>query len=346
MAGNTTPGFLLRDSRLASKIFGLGQGSLTTVPKPKFLFFVKFYQKSAFSALSGTVQTPSGISITNTCNITTSLEEMGFVAKMVDKPKVRFQTEVLNQYNKKRLIQTKHEFQPITMKFHDTVDNRIFQMFQAYYKFYYGDAWNTSVMNWQNDVVAPNFVYGSGLGANTPWGYNPPTDSLITSTNSYFFDRIEIYQIFNGMYDLFTLVNPKIESFDPDEMNYEDGKGISEITMTIQYEGMILNVTNQSITPKLDAFGLNLSDELDVPASFVPAPNITPVSTTASSSTLTQPATTTTAPISTTTGTTVSTSNFAGQFDGTNNTGTVATAYNNNVNNPNIRNVDALTATS
>jgi hypothetical protein len=286
---------------------------------------------------------------------------MGFVAKMVDKPKVRFQTEVLNQYNKKRLIQTKHEFQPITMKFHDTVDNRIFQMFQAYYKFYYGDAYCTQTTSWQNDVVSQQwqgtgaFNIGAGvanallgLSGNGQWGYNPPDNSFtsISTPNSYFYDRIEIYQLFNGLYDMFTLVNPKIVSFDPDDMNVEDGRGTSEITITFQYEGMILNVTNQPISSQLSEMGLDLSDQYDVAASYTAAPSSNNLTSSTSVTTgLTTPSPTQPIVAADTTATPVSTGNFEGNFTGGSNTGTVATAYNNNTNNPNNRNVSALTDT-
>jgi hypothetical protein len=214
-------------------------------------------------------------------------------------------------------------------------------MFQAYYKFYYGDAWDTQVTSWQNDIVAPNFVYGTGLGSNTPWGYNPPVDGLI-HTNSYFFDRIEIYQIFNGQYNMFTLVNPKIESFDPDEMNYDAGNGTCEIAITFHYEGMIMNVTNQKISAgDFTEMGLDLSDQLDVTMSVVPTPAPEYTSSSNHSTTLTTPtpAAVTAAPNSSTP--VISTSSFGGQFNGSSNTGT-ATANAINTNNPNSRSTAAL----
>jgi hypothetical protein len=53
---------------------------------------------------------------------------------------VSFRQETLNQYNRKRIVQTGHEFEPLQVKFHDTVNPALRQMFVEYYQFYYGDS--------------------------------------------------------------------------------------------------------------------------------------------------------------------------------------------------------------
>ena len=265
--GDNGEPLVLRDSRLASSIFGLRDPAFTQVPKSKFLFYVMFYKKAASNPVSSMVQDAFGgigTVINSIINPGQYLQNLGFVAKSIDRPKIKIATEVLNQYNKKRLIHTKHEFAPINMKFHDTVDNKIFNMFQDYYRYYFGEAWNMSSLSWANDVISKNLLptmTGNSFGYSPP--HTAPNGGAAQST--YFFDRIEIYQLFGGTYDLLTLVNPKIESFDPDDLNYEDGRGINEISMSIAYEGIILNNQGTPIPAGLgQMMGLNLSDPYDV----------------------------------------------------------------------------------
>ena len=345
MTGRTTDDngkpLLVRDSRIASTIFGLGNPTFTQVPKSKFLFYTIFYKKSSVGTpLSNTSQNAAGdIStiINSFMNTTPTTQYIGLVAKTVDRPKVKFTTELLNQYNKKRLIQTKHEFEPLSMKFHDTVDNRVFNMFQDYYKYYYGDAWNTDSVSWMNDVVAEQLRPTGGSLFGGSWGYTPPSTSILgnAAQSTYYFDRIEIYQLFGGKYNLLTLVNPKIVSFDPDELNYDDEKGINEITLSIQYEGLIINNKNATIPDSLkEEMGVNFSDPYDIASPYSNLSSDLTALTSAMqvSSTFTTPSQVTPVGSSTTTQQPFTVGgNVSGTFsNSTNNTGTISDFGGNN----------------
>lgn len=52
-------------------------------------------------------------------------------------PKLQFKTEVMNQYNIKRVVQTGVELQPVTMEMYDTVTNDWYEMLMTYYAYSY-----------------------------------------------------------------------------------------------------------------------------------------------------------------------------------------------------------------
>lgn len=241
----TTGGPLeLRDSRLASNTFRLGSNAWDGVPKPKFLFYVRFMRSQ------GTGGTGAGTSTVDWS------KGLGLVVKNVDRPKVAFDVQTLNQYNKKRVVQSRVEYAPVSIKFHDTVDNKVFNMFEEYFRFYYGDPRATSDVAWQWDQYAQQLkTPGSGN-----WGFNPPA---VDPNFSYFFSRMEIYQLFGGKFARFDLINPKIVSFDPDELDYSNGSLGHEITMNLAFEGIVYQGNNQDLSGNgdlLEEMKLNGSD--------------------------------------------------------------------------------------
>ena len=214
---------MVRDSRLASQTFGLGGSSFSSVPKAKFTYFVRFHRAVG--------------------NATSAWDQnLGLVVKNLDKPKISFETETLNQYNKKRIVQKKAEFGSMNVRLHDTIDNRVLQMFNDYYNFYYGDRQNTADDAWYYDITLDEFI-NTGT-----WGFIPPTGE---PNQSYFFSKIEVIQFYNGIYDQFDLIHPKIASFDPDDLDYANGESSSEVQLTFEYEGIIQRALGEPLTDDL-----------------------------------------------------------------------------------------------
>jgi hypothetical protein len=91
----------LRDYTHASKTFR--PNAYQNAPKFKFLFHVYFQLN------------PTGLPETN----------YGLLVKTVKLPSFTFETSTLNQYNRKRIIQTKIKYDPITIAFHDDNGNSI-----------------------------------------------------------------------------------------------------------------------------------------------------------------------------------------------------------------------------
>lgn len=237
---------LMADSQTAVNTFGLSGGRFLNSPKHKFLFFAKFFRPDA----AGGSDWIRGIS---------------FAIKTIDRPRISFDTQTVSQYNRKRVIQSQHSFEPLTLKFHDTVDESLNRMFLEYYSYYYGDPTLHSGSQSVYDVVKPQqFRAGS-------WGFRPPLDE---SDPGYFFSHVKVYQLYQGRVATFELVNPKITSFNPDEFNYEEMRIVNEIVMQISFEGITYSL-DEILTPELaEEMGLDYARyfelEDDIPLDAAP----------------------------------------------------------------------------
>lgn len=220
----------LRDGRLATKNYGLEGSKFTNVPKNNFLFYVNFVMSDGETA-----------------------NKVGFVVQKVDRPSLNFTTETLNQYNKKRVVQTKVEYNPLNITFYDTIDNRARLLFQDYFRYYYGDGNKNSDMDWSYDITTSEFFNFPG-----GWGYLSSEDS---PNSSYFFTRIEIYEIYDKQYTRYDIVNPKITQLQNTDLDYTDTSGISEIVLSLIFEGIVYVEDNTPITSEvISLLGLDKSD--------------------------------------------------------------------------------------
>jgi hypothetical protein len=233
---------MLGDSHTAANNFGLTGSVFTNVPKSKFLFYVKFYRPDA-----------DGLDFTN---------GLGFAIKQIDRPKVTFKNQTLNQYNRKRVVQTGHEFEPMMMRFHDTVDPRLRNMFVSYYQYYYGDSKLNGASRSVYDVVTGEpFELGK-------WGFLPP---LADQNYGYYFSHISVYQLYGGLVERFDLINPKISTYNPDDFDYSVANISNEIQITIDFESIVYAPvekieTNSSL---LSEMGLDRGQFWDVPEQVV-----------------------------------------------------------------------------
>ena len=62
-----------------------------------------------------------------------------FNVKSVDGPKVNFQYDTLNQYNRKRYHHNRINYNPVTITFHDDSSDVIRNLWYAYYAYYNND---------------------------------------------------------------------------------------------------------------------------------------------------------------------------------------------------------------
>jgi len=61
------------------------------------------------------------------------------LVKSVEMPSMKIETTPLNQYNRKRLSQTKIAFEPVKVVFHDVADGKTLKFWDMYYRYYFGD---------------------------------------------------------------------------------------------------------------------------------------------------------------------------------------------------------------
>jgi hypothetical protein len=202
---------MLADSHTAANNYGLTGSKFTNLPKNKFLFFVKFNRPSAAAGAD-------------------DLRQVSFAVKNIDRPRVSFEQKTLNQYNRKRVVQTGHTFEALQLKFHDSMNPALRNMFISYYQYYYGDSKINSGSTSVYDVVRAPYRPGE-------WGFRP--GGMAAGDNGYFFSHISVYQLYNGMVEQFDLINPKISSYNPDDFDYSVAAVTNEIQMAFDFEGIV-----------------------------------------------------------------------------------------------------------
>ena len=245
--------------------------TLTDVPRLKFQFVVEF--KTTLGIGSGDK------------NYREMIKDLSLVVQSVELPSFQFDTQTLNQYNRKRIIQTKMNWNPISISFHDTRDNKWLNVWKEYIKFHYKDGRekfsNFGAGNLTPDIVqvAPNI---DDFGFQTPFSKTSIANPDLTNVNSsprdtqgaleseeemgaegnrqdtgegagwekYYFSQIKIYKQFGGrngpIADPITLYNPVILSVNNDSLSYADS---SPVQWSIQfgYEGVSYD---KSVVPK------------------------------------------------------------------------------------------------
>jgi len=229
----------IRDYTHASKTFTTNQYELK--PRFKFLFHVSFTINTTIPSLNQFVS--SG-----------DISSLSYVVKTVDLPKFNIKTETLNQYNRKRVVQTGIEYQPVTLTFHDDGGDVVRNLWYNYYKYYYKDPsqkylepnnTNGSAGASENTQTGFNYnerdIYNDARSVND-WGYigESITDGKAPVNNADgkppFFRDIRIYGLDQHKFAEYVLINPLIKNWNHDTYNYSEGGGIMQNTMTIEYE--------------------------------------------------------------------------------------------------------------
>jgi hypothetical protein len=176
--------------------------------------------------------------------------QIGLMIKTIQLPKFTLDTETLNQYNRKRVIQKKINYGPLSMTFHDDSENVVRNMWYNYFAYYYKDpaqtylsprATNGSIGKLQSQAgFAYNArdIYQNNRPVND-WGYVGETYSDSGNSPSgkpAFFRDITVYGLSQHKWVSYVLVNPLIKSWDHDTYNYSEGAGTMQNSMTIEYE--------------------------------------------------------------------------------------------------------------
>lgn len=229
----------LRDYRHAAKTFRTK--SYAYAPKYKFLFHTYFNINSAAWAEGAG-------------------KNFGLLVKDIKLPSFGFNTQQLNQYNRKRIVQTKIKYDPVSITFHDDNSNTINKLWYAYYTYYYNDANKPNVLfsgnrgsgrvpnginNSTQDTMA-NYnvsnIYKASITGNTDWGYyGEAAQTNADGQKLPFFQNITIFGFNQHNFTAYTLINPIITNFGHDTYNYEEGGGVMKNNMTLDYETVVYN---------------------------------------------------------------------------------------------------------
>jgi hypothetical protein len=244
------PGEGLRDYTHASKTFRSSGYNLA--PRNKFLFYVYFNLNTSIPAVANLVS--GGKSST-----------IGLMVKSAQLPGYTIDVDTMNQYNRKRLIQKKINYNPAQIVFNDDSSDLIRNMWYQYYQYYYTDPTykygNTPNQNGvlgqlQVPTVFGGFSYGvndtySASRGAQKWGLagqgynNPSLNSLATSLLTGpasgqvpFFNDITISGLSQKTYAQYVMINPLITEWTHDTYDYSQGNGLMSHTMSIRYENV------------------------------------------------------------------------------------------------------------
>lgn len=266
----------LRDYTHASRVFQTNAYELK--PRFKFLFHVSFtvnYQQ--IPALKGAMGNDA-------------LNNVSYTVKTADLPKFNIAHEYMNQYNRKRLVQTKINYDPISLTFHDDGSDTVRNMWYNYYSYYYKDAsqkygndsntngsagasqnQQTGFGGWDRDIYSDNRQVND-------WGYigeavNDGTTSATTSGGKPpFFRDIRIYGFdTNHQYAEYVLVNPIITNWAHDQYDYSAGGDTMQNSMTVAYE----SIKYYTKAPNKSAVGFGKPEHYDTRTSPIARPGST-----------------------------------------------------------------------
>jgi hypothetical protein len=224
----TDTGIQVKDFAHASRLYA--DNVFALAPKAGWLYYVVFDVE------------PSAITDQQWAN-QQRLSEVGMLVKSADLPKFGIQTEVVNQYNRKTVIQKGINYNPVSINMHDDQSNVVHNLWLNYYRYYYADStWggtgpigtarNNTPGAYQNNKYLPSTDL-----------FNPVNYGLNSRlTVAPFFRSITIYQLNRKLFTSYKLVNPIIQSWEHDRLDQTQGNKLAESKMSLNYEAVFYGV--------------------------------------------------------------------------------------------------------
>lgn len=208
------------------------------------------------------------------------------LVKTVDMPSMKVDTATLNQYNRKRMTQTKLSFEPVKIVFHDVADGKTLKLWDMYYRYYFADGIEAgkNESKQSESKAAGNMSVDQLIKNLTPTVnpaiknllFNTPIPKKATNTNGdksiiqnivsntldnhnfgfnvrtvgnvrNLIQSIDIYQVHGGRFNQVTLVNPRVSAFTHDVLSYAVSDKTLELTFTFEYEYAYYTIQNMRL---------------------------------------------------------------------------------------------------
>lgn len=244
-------GVTLRDYNHASKLYT--DNNLKFAPKQKFLYHCFFAVDPSVGDIVNALTEKYGT-------------EIGMLVKSSELPRYTAQVETKNKYNRKKNIQTSIQYEPITITFHDDNHGVTTALLEAYYRFYYADAWHGDNPGAYSKLDGDTTYKGS---ARHQYRYG-----LDNNISVPFFRNIQLSQLSRSQYTTYTLVNPIITNWQHDSVESE-GNSFMQNTITVAYEAV--HYTRGTVEAGTDGnptgYGLVFYDTRPSPLSVVDPSN-------------------------------------------------------------------------
>ncbi len=149
-------------------------------------------------------------------------------------PEVKFKTDVKNQYNRKKIINTGVDYSPVSIKLLDHAWNKSLDLIMRYYAYNY-----MNVRNFSTDRNELKYQLSSNAeNINSSFkteSFNSNLTGYNINTTRYFFERID-YVLYSGQKAVqYSIFNPVLSGFTTGEIDYSSSDPL-EFDLTFDYE--------------------------------------------------------------------------------------------------------------
>lgn len=211
-------GAFMRDYQHADRLYV--DNNYARMPKVGFLYFVVFNMNDSAILDSEWKQR--------------NKRDVGLLVRRIDLPKYKITNDTLNQYNRKTVIQTKIQYSPVSIDFHDDNSDITNNLWKNYFNYYYTDSLygsadpDRNIIEEYSDTKYASKMYAYGLN-------NFQKDPFFRSIDIYVLHKGHGNQDFTQM----TLVNPLISDWSHDQLNQDENAKVLTNKMTVNYEFVV-----------------------------------------------------------------------------------------------------------
>lgn len=171
-------------------------------------------------------------------------DRLHFLCHTVEGPKFQIQQDVINQYNRKRVINRKVDYDPLSLRMYDTVDGLALKFIKMLYEFEFQNA----------RLYTP-----SGHHAETPGGANRDNfqESILTNEDQFkknhnfgmraqpnhthrLIKSIDLYQLAGTFWSRAKMIHPRLSRMDMDQFDYSSS-AVTNISAGFQYENLLFD---------------------------------------------------------------------------------------------------------
>lgn len=206
----------VRDYEHASRIFR--DNGYDLAPKSQHLYYVLFEFNEGVRQFTDFMADQ------------TRTYEIGVLVNQIQLPGFQIALAEKNQYGKHTYTQTRINYNPVEITFHDDMANTITEFWSNYYKYYYADATNP-----QRTANENTYKYSPDFDSNS-YGYKGFTPTGESVQN--FLKSVKIYSLHKKQFTEYTLVKPIIETM-THGTHASAGNTLMEHTMSLRYQSVL-----------------------------------------------------------------------------------------------------------
>jgi hypothetical protein len=176
-------------------------------------------------------------------------DRLHFLCNNVDGMKFSVQQDVMNQYNRKRVINRKIDYDPLTVRMYDTVDGLGLKFARTLYEFEFSNARlfkkkagaeDESVIE-NSNYVQTIFNSSDQFRETHHFGMRPQSVGSHRILKS-----IDLYQIAGGTVSKARAIHPRLARMDMDTFDYSSSQPVN-ISLAFQYENLTFEELNVSL---------------------------------------------------------------------------------------------------